>query len=194
MSFGESREGFPLRCGACIGNTFAVDRCVSLFHYSSPINKLVSQFKYSAKLDIGSCFGQLLGAALKKDPFFNSDTVLIPVPMHPLRFLQRGFNQAWELTHAASRISGLRAENRLARKSRHTPPQSSLSSCSKRRENLRNSYILTKKPGLSGVSRVTIIDDVVTTMSTVSALAKCLKNEGIQWVEVWCVARAGDQK
>ena len=188
---GINTECDSVRCGACIEKQFEVDACRALFYYTNPINSLISQFKFGARLDIGRCFGHLLGQAIKPQTTGRNTILLTPIPMHFRRFIQRGFNQSWELTRYASAVSSLPANQKLVRKVRYTPAQSKLDSKAKRRLNVRNSFMATKSDTWNDVSQVTIIDDVVTTMSTVSALARCLKSQGIQRVEVLCVARAG---
>ncbi len=188
---GMNIESTPVRCGACTEKQFEVDACRTLFYYINPINTLISQFKFGARLDVGRCFGHLLGQAIKPRAVAKNAILLAPIPMHFRRFIQRGFNQSWELTRYASAISGLPANQKLVRKTRYSPAQSQLDSKAKRRLNVRNSFKANKSDVWNDVSQVIIIDDVVTTMSTVSALARCLKTQGIQRVEVYCVARAG---
>jgi len=187
---GINTESSSVRCGACIEKQFEVDACRALFYYTNPINSLIGQFKFGARLDVGRCFGHLLGQAIKLQDM-RGKILLIPIPMHFRRFIQRGFNQSWELTRYASTVSNLPANQKLVQKIRYTPAQSQLDSKAKRRLNVRNSFMATKSDTWNDVSQVTIIDDVVTTMTTVSALARCLKSQGIQRVEVLCVARAG---
>lgn len=178
-------------CGRCTGRNFSVDHCHALFNYSKPINRLISQFKFNARLDIGRCFGHLIGNALKNK--LQSETtapLLIPVPIHLRRFVQRGFNQSWELVQTAARVANLQADDGLVKKARYTPAQSSLKSAAQRRRNCLETFAVRAPVRPDDVSWVTIIDDVVTTMSTTSALAKALKNQGIQRVDVMCVARS----
>lgn len=180
------------RCGKCLENTSPLDACHSLFRYSVPLNKLIPAFKFQARFDIGLGFSVLLAAAMNQHyRAFVEPELLLPVPMHYRRHLQRGFNQSWELVREVSRITGIPCSNNLVKKCRHTTAQADLGSARERARNLTGAFSMTSDYDLSNVNRVTIIDDVITTMSTISVLADLLKCRGIQRVEAWSVARAG---
>lgn len=173
------------QCGQCLGNQFPVDRCQALFSYSSPIRELINGFKHSQRLDIGHCCAGLMACKFTE---LRTD-LLVPVPVSYRRFCGRGFNQAWELTRQLSRALGIPCSNRVLRKCRHTPAQSLQSSVKARRQNLQGAFSIADKRTLADVNSITIIDDVVTTMTTVSSLARLLKRHGIPRVQVLCVAR-----
>lgn len=173
------------RCGKCLGMQFPVDGCRALFTYNSPVRELINGFKHRQRLDIGMCLATLM--ALK---FHDEQTdLLLPVPVSYRRFCGRGFNQSWELTRQLSRKLGIRCCNRVLRKSRHTAAQSVQTSVTARRQNLRGAFTIDSTEPMEKVNSVTIIDDVVTTMSTVDSLARLLKRHGIPRVQVLCVAR-----
>ncbi len=169
-----------------------LDGCHALFHYASPLDKLIPAFKYQERLDIGHCLASLLATEVacwyREHPH---PDLIVPVPMHYRRYLRRGFNQSWELCKVIGNTTSLRCSEFSLRKVRHTAAQSDLASARARASNLQNAFEVTRKSALQNVKSVTIIDDVVTTMSTVSTLARLLKGHGIQRVEAWCVARAG---
>ena len=183
--------GKPAICGQCIGRQFPVDSCRGLYHYVEPVSSLLGKFKYQARLDIGYSLSRLLAEAMLVH-YRNTakPDLLIPVPMHSRRYLQRGFNQAWEITRQAGARTGISVCNKLVVKKRHTAPQSSLTSAAERKRNLQGAFEINGGIPLENLSRVTLIDDVVTTMNTVTAIAKSLKRKGITTVEVWCIARA----
>ncbi|MFL2838110.1 MAG: ComF family protein [OM182 bacterium] len=106
---------------------------------------------------------------------------------------QRGFNQAWELTQAVSEASGNPSCNSLIERIRNTIPQTELAGAGARRKNLKAAFAIRDSKTGRNVCSVTIIDDVVTTVATVSAMAACLKQQGILRVDVYCVARADIQ-
>ncbi len=183
--------GNQRRCGACVGLQFPVESCHGLYHYRSPVDALLSNFKFGDRLDIGFSLSRLLARAMGE--YYETNTkpdLLIPVPIHTRRYLQRGFNQAWELTKHAGRLNGIGISNRLVMKTRHTEAQSKLASATERKHNLRDAFAINPRFPLKDVTHVTIIDDVVTTMSTVTVIAKLLQSHGIPRVDVWCVARA----
>ncbi|MEQ8315178.1 MAG: ComF family protein [Gammaproteobacteria bacterium] len=184
------------RCGQCLSDYadrgHALDRCHSLFHYSSPLNNLIPAFKFQARFDIGHCFASLM--AVKLAAHFHQHgrpDLLLPVPLHYRRYRERGFNQSWELVKTVSRHTAVPCSNTVLLKQKHTAAQSDLGSARERRRNLTNAFVLHPNCSLESVTTVTIIDDVITTMSTVNNLAGLLKAHGIQGVEAWSIARAG---
>jgi ComF family protein len=100
--------------------------------------------------------------------------------------VQRGFNQSLEIARWTARYLGLALSTRCLRRRRDTRPQVGLS-VTRRKANLRGAFGVAH--GLSG-RRVAVIDDVLTTGSTVGEIARTLRRAGVAAVEVWCVARA----
>jgi ComF family protein len=182
------------RCGRCIMKCPEFDSCQALFHYRPPLDRLIIQHKFQRRLDIGASLGWLLGERLHHCSLAQAargkPELLLPVPLHRARMNRRGFNQAWELTRAASKASGIPSCNGMIERIRDTTPQTELADATARRKNLKAAFAARDPEAAGNVSSVTIIDDVVTTASTVNAMAACLKQQGIRRVDVYCVARA----
>lgn len=106
--------------------------------------------------------------------------------MHPLRFKQRGYNQAVLLTKYLGKTLQKKYDLFNCKKIRHTQPQAELNQIS-RQKNLNQAFVVHPLP----YQHVTLIDDLITTGNTVNELAKTLKNAGVAKVDVWCCARAG---
>ena len=113
--------------------------------------------------------------------------MLIPVPLHGLRMISRGFNQAYELATYASRVLSVDLQADAIRRKRHTRAQSGLSR-KQRRQNLRGAFCWhgPRKPA----RHVALVDDVMTTGTTVTECARVLKRAGAKRVDVWVAARA----
>jgi ComF family protein len=112
--------------------------------------------------------------------------LLLPVPLHPSRLSERGFNQSLEIARWSARRLCLPLAPGLAVRVRATAPQAGLSS-GDRRANLRDAFLAgTAVRGLN----IGLVDDVVTTGSTVTALSAALLDAGAASVSVFCVARA----
>jgi len=118
---------------------------------------------------------------------FTLPDVLIPVPLHRVRMIKRGFNQACELGSYASRALGIPQLTTGLRRKRNTKAQSGLSRIQRRR-NVRGAFYWHGRntPG----RHVALIDDVMTTGTTVSECARVLKKAGAQRVDVWVATRA----
>ena len=112
--------------------------------------------------------------------------VLLPVPLHNARLQKRGFNQALELARPVARRLRLPIAENLCVRNKHTAVQSELDAVERRR-NLHAAFEVTRS--LAGV-HVAILDDVLTTGATASALTLVLRQAGAATVQVWCLARA----
>ncbi len=115
---------------------------------------------------------------------FAPDAVLLPMPLHPTRLRDRGFNQAALIATALARHTGLRVMPDLVRRTRSDPPQVTQTAAERRRA-LRAAFEAV--PPVP--QRVIVVDDVMTTGSSAAAVARVLKAAGAQWVGVWVVAR-----
>lgn len=176
-------DAFPL-CGHCIQNPPHFDKIIAAYRYEEPLRTLLHEFKYREGLYLT---GLLVDFMIKNLPEEDLDgACLIPVPIHPKRLRKRGFNQAAELARGLSKKLQVPYERRASQKIRDTLPQAALNA-KERKKNLRNAFQITLK---QSYPHVILIDDLVTTGSTVNELAKALKDKGIARVDVWSCARA----
>ena len=111
--------------------------------------------------------------------------LLIPVPLHDNRLRQRGFNQSLEIARVLSDRLGIKLDSRVCRRIRDTPAQKKLTA-SQRYANLKDAFILDRP--LAG-KRIGIVDDVVTTGSTVRAMSSLILAAGACQVEIIALAR-----
>jgi ComF family protein len=175
----------PLACGRCQHRPppFAATRTV--FRYAPPLDRLVQGLKFGRRLDHARLLGGLLADHLAGQDGPRPE-MLLPVPLHPRRLRQRGFDQALELARPLARRLDLPLVAAGCRRLRDTAAQSGLPAAERRR-NVRGAFAVDTPVG---GRRVALIDDVVTTGSTVTALARAVVAAGAERVEVWCVARA----
>lgn len=174
-----------LVCGQCQRRPPPFERAFVPFRYAYPLDQLVRAFKYHGILSYGRVLGSLLAdqLAARAGPL---PQLIVPVPLHPSRHRERGFNQAQELARPVSRRLGIAVADRLCRRVRATADQTELDARA-RRSNVRRAFEVT---GRTDLSHVALLDDVLTTGSTASELARALKRAGARSVEVWAVARA----
>ena len=166
--------------------------CYAPFSYRSPVDKLIVNYKFNADFASGYALSRILARdMIRRWRGGISPDLLLPVPLHVSRLRQRGFNQALEIARIVAAESGVPLEARGLRKLRPTPPQTEMQSARARSSNIRSSFGLERVLKIRPARRVVLVDDVVTTMSTVAELARVLKNEGVEEVEVCCLARAG---
>jgi ComF family protein len=177
----------PRLCGDCLRRAPAFDAAYAAFRYATPLDRLIRDLKYHRRLARARVLGRALAAHLRARGAAQADLV-VPVPLHPTRLRERGYNQSLELARVLARELTLPlAAPRAVERRRATAPQAKLDPAQRRR-NVRDAFrVHTEVRGL----RVAIVDDVMTSGHTAGALARCLKRAGAAHVAVWVVARAG---
>ena len=172
-------------CGECQRRPPQYDSAHIPYRYAPPLIPFLTGLKFHAQLANARWLGELLLNSLTSASTPLPEC-LIPVPLHSLRLQERGFNQALELARPLSQRLGLPLEPHLVQRQRHTPPQSELSGTTRRR-NLRGAFQLSAP---LSYQHVALIDDVVTTGSTVNELARILRHNGVKIIQIWAIARA----
>jgi ComF family protein len=161
------------------------------FRYEHPVDELIRRLKYQGAIAHARMLGVLL-AEVARDRGDALPALLVPVPLHAARWRERGFNQA----AAIARYAGHQLEIPVMRhgvvRVRDTPSQTALD-VNARRRNVRGAFAVRAGRALdrlSAAGHVAIVDDVITTGSTVGELQRVLLAVGVRRVEVWAVARA----
>jgi ComF family protein len=170
------------RCGACLKDPPAFARTLALFRYEFPVDRLIQALKYGHQLPLAAWFGARLGEMLVAA---DHDLVL-PLPLHPSRLRARGFNQSLEIARPVASALGLALDPALLSRTRATPPQAELP-LKERAGNVRGAFAC--GGDLAG-RRVLLVDDVMTTGSTLREAARILKLHGAAQVTVAVAARA----
>ncbi|MFM8332482.1 MAG: ComF family protein [Candidatus Methylumidiphilus sp.] len=175
-----------LPCGACQRRPPPFERSFALLRHEEPARHLILALKFHARHPCARLLGDLLGDALAglADP----PGLIIPMPLHPSRYRERGYNQSLEIARTVGRRLSIPLDTRSCRRVLATPPQTQLGSAEERRRNVRKAFAVVHQPA---AGHVAILDDVVTTGATVTALATVLRRAGVGRVDVWACARAG---
>jgi ComF family protein len=169
-------------CGACLKRPPAFDRTRSALSYRFPVDQLIQRLKYNGRLAAAPVLGDLLARDVESAPH---PDLLIPMPLHPSRIRERGFNHASEIGRHVARSLGLPLATTFCQRIRDTPPQVALAYDARRR-NVRGAF--TCSGDVAG-KRIAVIDDVMTTGTSLDELSKTLKQAGATEVEAWVVAR-----
>jgi ComF family protein len=194
----------PPFCGRCglpfageFTTSFECANCRDLeLHFTSArsaviaeglVLEVIHRFKYQRQLWFEPFLGGLL--ARQAAPVLAAEgwDLLVPVPLHPVKFREREFNQAERLARRLAGASGVALEPRALRRVRPTRTQTLLSR-EERAANVRHAFRPNARVGLRG-RRVVLVDDVFTTGATTSACARALREAGAAAVCVWTVAR-----
>lgn len=179
------------RCGACLAHPPPQSAVMACFDYRFPLDRLVQSFKFSANLGLVQFFTDAMVRSVQRRAGRNEhsnlgDAVLVPVPLAPKRLAERGFNQSALLASAVGRALDISVAHDRLRRVRETPPQSGLNGAARRR-NLRGAFACDES--LHG-KRVILVDDVMTTGTTIAEAAEVLLAAGAIEVRAWVVARA----
>ena len=181
VSFLQRREG--VRCRRCDEAAYTAARAVGV--YEGALRASVLTLKREAH--VGARLAQLLCATQRRPPL-NDVTLIVPVPLHPERERERGFNQATLLARALAQQTGLRLDEWSCARITHTPQHRAGMDARARHETVAAAFQVTR-PRLIAGARVLLIDDVFTTGATVAACAHALKEAGAEEVFVLTVAR-----
>jgi len=169
-------------CGRCVTHPPPFDATVAALAYRFPADVLVQAFKFRSELALAPYFGELVAqrAATSQRVDF-----LVPVPLSAARLRERGFNQALEIARAVAAATQTRLAPELCERTTDTQAQFDLP-MEERAKNVRGAF---RASGFLSGARVAIIDDVMTTGSTVAEIAATLKHAGAAFVANWVLAR-----
>lgn len=156
--------------------------------------RAVHRFKYSRRRELGELLGRLMLDGMQEDLRQLAPRLdyIVPVPVHWLRRLERGFNQSDLLARYLARVSGLPCHPHLLRRRRYTRRQAMLPH-DRRRNNVQGAFAVRRPEQVDGQG-ILLVDDVVTTGSTVRACSQVLREAGAREVWVACFARTGIEK
>lgn len=182
-------------CIECRNQHYYFDRCITPFNYTFPIPEIIYQYKYLNKRFWKRPLGSLLTLYLLNvidhhyaDKLYPYPDVIVPVPISSSKLKQRQFNQTEELARFLCRRLDATLVTQATKRHDDTPSQVSLS-LTERRANTKAAYSPGRLIKLVENKSVLIVDDVITTASTVDEIARILKNAGAKSVEVWGLAR-----
>ena len=175
-------------CGLCLVKRPAIDAARSYGVYEAVLHDAVHAFKYGGNLALGQQLGRLM--ARREYPSFRIDDyeLLVPVPLHPRRLRQRGFNQSVLLAREISRHRGIPLDFLALRRVIDTESQAGLKK-DERRSNMKRAFRVPDPARIRG-RRILLVDDVHTTGSTLGECAKTLLGAGAESVGALTLARA----
>lgn len=171
-------------CGECIKKPPAYQKVIAATRYKFPVDKALSELKFNNQLHYARSLGHILADKVKQEYQDTSlPQALVAIPLHPKRLSERGFNQSMIIAKQLSKSLNIPLNHALTR-IKDTPHQIGLSE-KQRRQNLKGAFHLQQPLP----EHIAIIDDVVTTGSTVNeATTLCLQNN-VRRVDIWCLAK-----
>ncbi|HEU0153449.1 MAG TPA: ComF family protein [Arenimonas sp.] len=182
-------------CGRCLARAPPLDATLAVLAYRFPVDRLLLRFKFHGDLAAGRLLAQLMASALPaRLAGAPPPAAVVPVPLHPGRLRQRGYDQARELARPVAAALGLPLHADALHRVRATEAQTRLDAAG-RRGNVRRAFAC-RRGALP--AHVVLLDDVMTTGATLGECARALRRAGVRRVDAWVVARApppgrGDQ-
>lgn len=173
----------PQLCDSCRRSAPAFDSVRAPYEFRGSARRIVHDLKYRNVRIAVPYIARLLAAYLERNPY--PVDALCPVPLHPRRERSRGFNQSELIARELSNITDIPVDATALRRTRNTPPQVSMESPAERQQNIAEAFECSTDVD---TRRYILIDDVVTTGSTMSDCAQALKDAGA--LNVWGIAFA----
>ncbi len=192
------REAICLRCGRalpcpralvchhCRRFSFPFEYARAVAVYASPLREALHAFKYAGVVSLAKFFGGLLVEYCEANPFLCQVDCVLPVPLHPWREKERGFNQSLLLAQEVGRSFQLPLLTKGVNRIKPTLPQTGLS-MKERRRNVQGAFQVEDKESVHR-KNILIVDDVLTSRATVASLAQTLKRAGCGKVFVLALA------
>lgn len=164
----------------------AVDGLIASLPFTGAARTLIHRMKYQGHRPAADVLGLLMAASLRSSSCVPHGTCLIPVPLHPTRLRERGFNQAERLARVIARESGLPIQAGLIQRVRFARSQTLLT-IEARRRSVAGAFRLRRLPP-PACRRPILVDDVWTTGATLEACCHVLEEGGIEPPIPICVA------
>ncbi|MEO3991616.1 DNA utilization protein GntX [Pseudocitrobacter cyperus] len=176
--------GGALVCGRCLRKSPPWNRLIAVNDYTPPLSGLIHQFKFNGKAELAPVLARLLLLKARQSGLPRPDS-FVSVPLWQRRHWRRGFNQSDLLCRALAGWLGCTWHPDAIKRVRKTATQHQLSARLRAR-NLKNAFRL--ELPVKGL-HIVIVDDVVTTGSTVAEISRLLLRNGAASVQVWCLCR-----
>lgn len=142
------------------------------FHKEGILQKLIHQLKYNGKKEVGYYLGKFLGAELSKSEKFKNIDIIIPVPLHPKRERQRGYNQSEWIAIGIAEIMNKKTNSKLVIRDVYTETQTKKTR-DERWKNVQSIFNI-NKIGLLNGKHILLVDDVITTGATIESCAQTI--------------------
>lgn len=146
------------------------------YHAMTESCRVFFAFKYNNYPEVAVHFGRIMAEEIVDTDFFNDIDLIIPIPLHPLKERQRGYNQSEKLAEGVAAVTGIAINTSAVVRVKNTLSQTGLTPA-QRRENVHNAFAL-RHPEEVANRHVLIIDDVMTTNATIRSCAETIEAAG----------------
>jgi len=154
------------------------------FRYKPPISDHIQALKYSNQMPYAVAMAKMMATWIMKSATPLPD-IIVPMPLHRQRISQRGFNQATEISRSLGQKLCVPVDTGMLHRIKNTVTQTGLNE-KMRKQNMKDAFAVTDK---DYPDHIALVDDVVTSGSTVNAASKALIVAGVIRVSVWAIAK-----
>ncbi|BBP44807.1 amidophosphoribosyltransferase [Thiosulfatimonas sediminis] len=175
-------------CGTCLHQPPAFQQATVAFYFHEPITRLIYDLKYHRQASHARLLAELFLAEVGETLRQQQVQALVPVPIHPLRRRQRGYNQALLLAQALSRGLQIPVLDKGLRRVKNTVAQTHLDA-KQRHNNLQGAFAIVDG-AFDGLQRIALVDDVMTTGATMQQIAVLLaEHSTLEFIAAWAIAK-----
>lgn len=168
------------------GNTISEFTSAFLFEEGKSFQRLIHSIKYRGRYHNAYFLGRLTGERLKNKILSWKCDMIVPVPLNAVKKAERGYNQSYYIAKGLSQVTGVPLKNNILKRVKFTDTQTALS-VAERKSNMKGAFVLKRGAEVSGRT-IIILDDVITSGSTVSECGKVLLDKGA--LKVYAVSAA----
>ncbi|MFZ7155209.1 amidophosphoribosyltransferase [Avibacterium avium] len=187
---GMPTASYVQRCGSCLNTMPYWDQMVLIGHYTSPLAEMIKDFKFHRQFWLDKTLARLLLLAVyeaRRKHSLHFPQAIFPVPLHHFRQWQRGYNQADLIAKRLAKWLNIPCHSQFIQRVKRTPPQLGLNAKA-RRKNLKHAFKFANQE--INYRSIALVDDVITTGSTLNEIVKHFRQLGVENIQVWGLARA----
>ncbi len=158
-----------------------IDKVFAIFQFDDLFKKIVHALKYQGNKSIGVELGKQMSIFIKPEMIKKDESAFVPIPLHPIKHRERGYNQAEAIARGLSIGLNIPVKTKLIKRVKNTSTQTKLNA-EERKANMESAFAIVNNPDIGKIRQVVLVDDVFTTGSTMNSAAKVLKERGFDRV------------
>ncbi|HPC36315.1 MAG TPA: ComF family protein [Candidatus Marinimicrobia bacterium] len=152
-----------------------------VFLFDDLFQKIIHALKYQGNISIGYEIGQRMALHLPPEVIDFPSALFVPIPLHPIKLRERGYNQSEAIAKGLASNSGIRVETKLLKRIKNTATQTKLNA-EERQANMEMAFAINRGNTVPSDSVIILVDDVFTTGATLNSAAGVLRQSGFQKV------------
>jgi len=154
-----------------------ITKFLAVWEFNNAVREVIHEIKFFGKKSLTKFVGRELANLVTRDKDYLEADLIIPVPLHKTKLRERGFNQSLLLSQAIFKLSNIPVNQKVLKRIRYTQPQSKLNTV-ERQQNVNDAFRVIESSDVKGKT-VILVDDVLTTGSTMRACAESLESAGV---------------